>query len=101
MARSLSEAFVYATSCVIELLCSLLFWIVVVMHEQIVCSIGCLKDICDIFSRYWFFGIGRLSIDVVLLMLIDCGRRVSIDRQISLSIGWLKRVLSQAVAARI
>ncbi|KAF2570021.1 hypothetical protein F2Q70_00002735 [Brassica cretica] len=52
MARSLYEAVFYATSCVIELLCSLLFWIAALMLEQIVCSIGCLKDICDIFSRY-------------------------------------------------
>ncbi|KAF2572592.1 hypothetical protein F2Q70_00003593 [Brassica cretica] len=52
IARSLFEVVFYATSCVIELLCSLLFAVAALMHEQIVCSIGCLKDICDIFSRY-------------------------------------------------
>ena len=52
MVRFMYEAVVYATSCVIELLCNLLFWIAAVMHEQIVCAIGCLKYICDVFSRY-------------------------------------------------
>ena len=38
MARSLFEVVFYATSCVIELLCSLLFAVAALMHEQIVCS---------------------------------------------------------------
>ncbi|KAF3560276.1 hypothetical protein F2Q69_00016279 [Brassica cretica] len=52
MAISLFEAVFYTTSCAIELLCSLLFSVAALMHEQIVCSIGFLKDNCDIFSRH-------------------------------------------------
>ncbi|KAF2599477.1 hypothetical protein F2Q68_00010341 [Brassica cretica] len=54
MASPLFEAFVYATSCVIEFFCSLLlvFWNVALMYEQVVCSISCLKDVCDVLSRY-------------------------------------------------
>ena len=54
MARPLFEAFVYATRCVIELFCILMlvFWNVALMYKQIFCSIGCLKDVCNIFSRY-------------------------------------------------
>ena len=54
MVRPLFEAFVYATRCVIELFCILMlvFWNVALMYEQIFCSIGCLKDVCNIFSRY-------------------------------------------------
>ena len=52
MARFMYEAVVYATSYVIELLCNLLYWIAAVMHEQIVCAIGCLKYISDVFS-FW------------------------------------------------
>ena len=54
MSILLLEAFIYATSCVIELLCNLLLvlWNVLLLHEEVVCSIGCLKDVCNILSRY-------------------------------------------------
>ena len=54
MPRPLLEAFIYATSCVIELLCNLLlvFWKVVLLHEEVVCSISHLMDVCNILSRY-------------------------------------------------
>ena len=54
VSRPLFEAFIYATSCVIELLCNLLlvFWNGVLLHEEVVCPISCLKDVCNILSRY-------------------------------------------------
>ena len=54
MMRPLFEAFIYATSYVIELLCNLLlvFWKVVLLHEEVVCSISRLKDVCNILLRY-------------------------------------------------
>ena len=72
MSRLLIEAVSYATSCAIELFYSLLF--PALMHEQIICSISCLKDVCDVLSRYVrctsvYFGL--MSIDVVLLMSFD------------------------------
>ena len=54
MSRPMFEAFIYATSCVIELLCNLLlvFSNSVLLHEEVVCPVGCLKDVCNILSRY-------------------------------------------------
>ncbi|WZZ34439.1 hypothetical protein YC2023_017840 [Brassica napus] len=54
VSRLLFEAFIYATSCVIELLCNLLlvFCNIVFLNEEVVCLIVCLKDVCNILSRY-------------------------------------------------
>ncbi|KAF3595376.1 hypothetical protein DY000_02022231 [Brassica cretica] len=84
-------------TCVIELLCNLLllFWNVVLLQEEFVCSISRLKDVCNILSRYMqiVFGFGRMSIDVVWSMSIDVEGLMSIDGGIALSIRWLKCVL--------
>ncbi|KAF3489336.1 hypothetical protein F2Q69_00053473 [Brassica cretica] len=74
----------------------------VLLHEEVVCPVGCLKDVCNILSRYvqLVFGCGRLSIEVVLLMSIDVEGWMSIVGGITLSIGWLKYVLHQAASAR-
>ncbi|KAF3508754.1 hypothetical protein F2Q69_00005891 [Brassica cretica] len=52
VSRPLFEAFIYATSCVIELICNLIlvFWNGVLLHEEVVCSR--LKDVCNILSGY-------------------------------------------------
>ena len=51
MASPLLGAFVYAANCVIRLFL-LVFWNVALMYEQVICSIGSLKDVCDVLSRY-------------------------------------------------
>ena len=45
----LLEAIAYATSCVIELDCNLLLmrWTVALLHEEIICSISHLKNVCN------------------------------------------------------
>ncbi|KAF3505878.1 hypothetical protein F2Q69_00007085 [Brassica cretica] len=54
VSKPLFEVFIYATSCVIELLCNLLlvFCNSALLHEEVVSPIGCLKDVCNILSRY-------------------------------------------------
>ncbi|KAF3502899.1 hypothetical protein F2Q69_00042299 [Brassica cretica] len=109
MARPLFKAFVYATSCVIALFCILLFvfWNVTLMYEQIFCSIGCLKDVCNIFSRYVQYTSVYCSCVAIwsgcrsmFYEQIDVGGLMSIDGRLALSIGWLDRVLPQAASDR-
>ena len=48
------ETIIYSTRCVIELVCNslLVLWSVVLLHEEIFCSIRHLKDVGDVLSRY-------------------------------------------------
>ena len=54
MSILLLEAIVYTTSCIIELICNplLMCWDVVLLHEEIICSICHLKNICNVLSGY-------------------------------------------------
>ena len=52
--RPLFEEFIYSTRCIIKLLCNLLlvFCNSALFHEEVVCPIGCMKDVSIILSRY-------------------------------------------------
>ncbi|KAF3575249.1 hypothetical protein F2Q69_00058836 [Brassica cretica] len=58
MSILLLEAIVYATSCVTELFCNPLLscWDGALLHEEIICSISHLKNVCNVLSGYlqWF-----------------------------------------------